>query len=69
MLTRITLAIDDQSWPKLHISGERVGATGNRTAFEQKVQYDQAYMQFENLVHNQLRPVVTEIIERRKAAV
>lgn len=66
MITRITLTIDDQTWPKLHIAGDRVGHTGTRTAFEQKVLYDQAYLQFENLMHNQLRPAVQEIIDRRK---
>ena len=67
MITRITLTIDDQQWPKLHLAGERVGHTGDRTAFDQKVQYDLAYSQFENLLHNQLRPAVSEIIERRKS--
>lgn len=65
-MTRITLTIDDSLWPKLHIAGERVGAQGQRTAFDQKVQYDLSYTQFENLVHNQLRPAVQELIDRRK---
>jgi len=67
MLTRVTLTIDDQSWPKLHLSGERADTQGGRTVVDQKVQYDLAYSQFENALHNLLRPAVSEIVDRRKA--
>jgi len=67
MITRVSFSIDDTQWPRLHITGERVSSTGERTAFEQKVLYDQAYLQFENTLHNQLRPSVDEIISRRKS--
>ena len=66
MLTRLELTIDDQEWPKLHLAGKRVSTTGTPSAFDHKVQYDLAYNQFENDLHNQLRPAVNEIIERRK---
>ena len=68
MLTRVEFTIDDTQWPKLSIAGTRVGTQGGKTVFDQRVQYDLAYSQFENLVHNQLRPAVQEIIERRKQA-
>lgn len=68
MLTRLTLTIDDNHWPKLHIAGARESTQGEKFAFDQKVLYDQAYLQFENLLHNQLRPLVDEIIRRRRGA-
>lgn len=68
MLTRITLTIDDTSWPKLHIAGLREGTQGDKVTFDQKIIFDQAYLQFENLLHNQLRPLVDELIRRRKGA-
>jgi hypothetical protein len=64
-LVRLSLSIDDQQWPKLHIAGERVDASGGRVAFDDKMQYDLAYTRFENTLHNQLRPLVQEIIERK----
>ena len=67
MITRVEFTIDDTQWPKLHITGQRVSTTGAKTAFDKRDQYDLAYSQFENLVHNQLRPAVQELIERRKA--
>jgi hypothetical protein len=66
MITRVSFTIDDTRWPKLHLAGDRVGHTGLRTAFSQDVQYDLAYSQFENLIHNQLRPATQELIDRRK---
>lgn len=68
MLNRLQLTIDDTQWPKLHISGSREDSQGGKVAFDQKVFFDQAYLQFENLLHNQLRPLVEEIIKRRKGA-
>lgn len=69
MLNRIQLTIDDTQWPKLHISGVRENTQGSKTVFDQKVFYDQAYLQFENVLHNQLRPLVEELIQRRKGSV
>lgn len=65
--TRVTFTIDDDLWPKLKIVGERMTDRGDRIAFIERAQYDLAYSQFENLVHNQLRPAVQQIIERRKS--
>ena len=65
-LSRLTITIDDNFWPKLHIAGDRVSSTGDRVAFDEKQTYDLAYTAFENTVHNQLRPLVEEIIRRRK---
>jgi len=67
VITRVEFTIDDNHWPKLSITGQRVTTRGERAAFDQKMQYDLAYSQFENLLHNQLRPAIQELIERRKA--
>ena len=68
MQTRIELTIDDIDFPKLKISGVRTGTTGDRSVFTLKQQYDLAYGAFENLLHNQLRPAVNEIVDRRKGS-
>lgn len=64
-LVRLTFSIDDDQWPKLHIAGERTDSRGGRVAFGNKQQYDLAYTAFENDLHNQLRPLVAELIERK----
>jgi hypothetical protein len=65
MLVRLNLSIDDDQWPKLHIAGERMDSRGGRVAFDDRMQYDLAYTRFENTLHNQLRPLVAELIERK----
>lgn len=66
MITRISLSIDDARWPKLHLTGVREGTTGDKNVIDHSVQYDLAYIQFENDLHNMLRPAVSELVERRK---
>lgn len=66
MQTKVSFTVDDAQWPKLQIVGELETERGQRIAFVQKVLYDQAYLQFENLLHNQLRQAVQLLIERRK---
>ena len=65
-LVKVTFQIDDNEWPKLKLTGERFGPNGERSAFDQKMIYDQAYAQFENTIHNQLRPMVDALVARRK---
>lgn len=68
MMTRVSFSIDDTQWPRLHIAGERISSTGEHVAFEHKEMFDRAYLQFENLLHNHLRPAVEDVISRRKQA-
>lgn len=64
-LTRLSISIDDTMWPKLHIAGERLHSDGSRSVFDERQQYDLAYGAFENLLHNQLRPLVEDLLKRR----
>lgn len=64
-MVRIEIAIDDQQWPKLKMVINRTDVDGQRVALTNSRQYDQAYNQFENDVHNHLRPAVDQLIKRR----
>ena len=62
----LTFRVYDDMWPKLRIVGEWRGPGGNRVIFEERAQYDVAYLKFEGALHNQLRPLIEAVIARRK---
>lgn len=64
-MVRMEVAIDDQLWPKLKILITRTGLTGEKSSFSRQFQYDGAYSQFENDLHNHLRPMIDELVKRR----
>ena len=64
-MTRLEVSIDDQQWPKLKLVVLRMDLNGQKTALTKTVLYDQAYNQFESDLHNQLRPMVEQLINRR----
>lgn len=64
-MVRLELAIDDQQWPKLKMVLTRTDVDGQKHALVKIWVYDGAYNQFENDVHNHLRPMVEQLIKRR----
>ena len=64
-MVRIEAVIDDRQWPKLSIVITRTNLDGTRAASQRSFLYDGAYSQFENDLHNQLRPAVDQLIQRR----
>lgn len=64
-LVRVEFSIDDSVWPQLKLAGIRTTSTGERFAFDGRQSYDLAYVAFENVLHNALRPAVEELIKRR----
>jgi hypothetical protein len=64
-MVRMEVTIDDRQWPKLSLLINRTGLSGQRTVHTRQFQYDGAYSQFENDLHNQLRPMIDELVKRR----
>lgn len=64
-MQQMHVTITDDRWPKLTIIIRRETDSGP-VVFQESFQYDGAYTQFEAALHNQLRPMVEQIIKRRK---
>lgn len=64
-MTKLTVVIDDQKWPKVRMVATREGITGQPTSTVSESTYDTAYTVFENVLHNHLRPMVQEVNDRR----
>lgn len=64
-MVHLELSIDDTQWPKLKLVIQSSDVNGQKSATTQTVMYDQAYSQFENTVHNFLRPIVDSLTKRR----
>jgi hypothetical protein len=64
-MVRLEVSIDDTLWPQLKIVLLRTNLDGTKVSFIRKFQYDGAYSQFENDLHNHLRPMVEQLTSRR----
>lgn len=64
-MVRIEVSIDDVQWPKLKMVLVRTDLNGQKHALTKSWIYDGAYNQFENDLHNHLRPIVEQLINRR----
>lgn len=64
-MVRLEVAIDDQRWPQLKLVLTRTDLDGQKHVLTNTRQYDGAYNQFENDLHNHLRPMVEQLIKRR----
>jgi hypothetical protein len=65
-MAEINITINDSKWPKLTMIVHRRSETGVPTVTTDSYTYDNAYTQFEGILHNHLRPAVEEVIKRRK---
>lgn len=65
-MRRFTVTIVDHKWPKLTmiVNTEQISSTPG--AITQEYQYDIAYNQFENTLHNILRKAVEEETKQHK---
>ena len=66
MTTSLEVTILDDKWPKLRIVCRRQTSTGETSVTTLEQLYDGAYVMFEAALHNHLRPMVDELIQRRK---
>jgi hypothetical protein len=64
-MVRMEVVIDDTKWPKLKMVITRTSLNGTKTGIVKEWMYDGAYSQFENDLHNNLRPMVSELVDRR----
>jgi len=65
-LAKLEVEILTVNWPKLTIVAKATDDNGISKVLQNKVPYDQAYSQFENDLHNLLRPLVDTTIQKRK---
>lgn len=65
-MAKLEIEIFDDLWPKLRLVGTIRHNNGQSTHFDEKVLYDQAYSKFEGTLHNMLRPLINNVIDRRK---
>jgi hypothetical protein len=66
MAAELTIQIHDDLWPKLRLVGQIRFVDGNRANFDETIMYDNAYNKFEGVLHNMLRPLCENVINRRK---
>jgi hypothetical protein len=66
MITTLEVSLMDDKWPKLRIVCRRQTSTGETTITTLDALYDGAYVMFEAQLQNHLRPMVEELIRRRK---
>lgn len=64
-MAKLEITITDINWPSLTMSGRATDDNGQVRVIANKVKYDQAYTQFENDLHNVLRPLIETTIQRR----
>lgn len=65
-MAEITITINDNSWPKLQMVVKAIDAFGKPILLETKQTYDLAYGNFENAIHNVLKPVVDSVVQSKK---
>lgn len=65
-MVRMTITIDDSRWPKLRMILNREMMNQPPIVSIDDRQYDLAYDGFEGIIHNHLRPMVEELIQRKK---
>lgn len=65
-MVKLTVIIDDQKWPHLTMVCQIENLDGTKTGTTDRSQYDTAYSVFENVLHNRLRPMLDQLINRRK---
>jgi hypothetical protein len=64
-MVKLEVSIDDQKWPKLKMTLTRTDINGQKHVLQNERQYDGAYSQFENDLHNHLRPMIEQLVKRR----
>jgi hypothetical protein len=65
-MLKLEVIIHDSEWPKMVITVNRESYAQGQITTQEKIQYDLCYDKAEVMVHNQLRPMVNELIARRK---
>lgn len=64
-MVKMEVSIDDQKWPKLKMVLTRTNLDGQKSVMAKEWLYDGAYSQFENDLHNHLRPMIEQLVKRR----
>lgn len=63
-MLKLEITVHDQMWPQLVITISRQSYRGATQVQQEKKQYDLAYVKAEEMVHNHLRPLVEELIQK-----
>lgn len=65
-MLKLEVVVHDQQWPMITITVTRESFTQGRVVQQDKKQYDLAYVKAEEMVHNNLQRLVSELISRHK---
>lgn len=65
-MLKLEVNIHDQQWPLITITVTRESYTQGRVVVQAKQQYDLAYVKLEEMLHNQARPMVEELVKRHQ---
>ena len=68
-MLNMNVSINTDRWPLVTVVVTHDSFVRGKVVSTQQVQYDVAYSKAEEMVHNALRPMVTELINRRKEGI
>jgi hypothetical protein len=65
-MLQMVVTVHDQQWPQITITITRDSYAHGKVAVQDKKQYDLAYVKLEEMLHNQARPMVQELLDRHQ---
>ena len=65
-MLRMEVVVHDQSWPQITLTVTRESFKEGKVVVQDRKQYDLAYVKLEEMLHNQGRKMVEEIISRHQ---
>jgi hypothetical protein len=65
-MLQMTVTIHDQMWPQISITVSRDSWKNGRIVIQEKKTYDLAYGKLEEILHNQARPMMQELLDRHQ---
>ena len=65
-MLRMEVTIHDQLWPQIVITVSRESFRQGKVVVQEKKMYDLTYVKLEEMLHNQARPMVEELISRHR---
>ena len=65
-MLKMEVIVHDQQWPLITLTVTRESFRNGKVVLQDKKQYDLAYGKLEEMLHNQARPLVEEIVSRHQ---
>jgi hypothetical protein len=65
-MLKMEVTVHDEQWPLVTMTVIRESFRSGKVVLQEKKQYDLAYGKLEEMLHNQARPMVEEIVGRHQ---